>query len=97
MDEVAIFYQELYAASASLQTANNELVAQNASLVGEDTGIENPHYRVSLRLEMHRRLSTLHDRVLLRSDEAARLASSVSSIADRYSDLDIELTGQEQT
>lgn len=97
MDDVAIFSQELYAASASLHTATSELLTENANVVGEDTGIENPGYRASLRLEMHRRLSGLHDRVLLRSDEAARLASSVSSIADRYSDLDIELTGQEQT
>lgn len=96
VDEVAVFYEQLHAASASLQSAGNDLLMQNAALVAEDTGIENPAYRTSLRLEMHRRLTALHDAALVRSDDAAGLASRVTSIADRYTDLDVELTGQEQ-
>lgn len=96
MDDVQVFYNELYAASSTLQTAATALVMENASVTGEDTGIENPAYRAALRLEMHRRVSALHERVTLRVDEGSEAGALLTRIADRYTDLDLELTGQEQ-
>jgi len=97
MDDVQIFYNELYSASSTLQTAATNLMMENASVSGEDTGIENPAYRTSLRLEMHRRLTALHDSVIVRVEEGSRAGASLTQIANRYTDLDVELTGQEQS
>ncbi|MGA7147730.1 MAG: hypothetical protein WBX17_04470 [Microbacterium sp.] len=96
MDDVQVFYSELQSASSSLQTATTELLMENANLFGEDTGVENPAGRASLRLEFHRRLTALHDLGLQLVEDASSVSASLTAIADRYSDLDVELTGQEQ-
>lgn len=96
MDDVEVFYAELRSASATLQTSVTDLLTENADVFGEDTGIENPAMRAGLRLEMHRRLTQLHDRVSARVENGSDVARGLTVIADRYTDLDIELTGREQ-
>lgn len=97
MDDVQIFYSELESASSSIETAVQNLVTENGSVSGEDTGIENPAYRTALRLEMNRRLNALHDRVLLRAEHGSGIGALLRQIASLYADLDVELTGQEQS
>ncbi|GAB3618690.1 hypothetical protein GCM10027416_32470 [Okibacterium endophyticum] len=96
MSDVQVFYAALNGASSALQTATTNLLTEAANVIGEDTGIENPGQRVSLRLEMHRRMTALHDAAYNRIETASALSSTITAIADRYSDLDLELTGQEQ-
>ncbi len=96
MDDVQIFYSELESASSAIETAVQNLVTENGNVSGEDTGIENPAYRTALRLEMNRRLNALHDRVMLRTETASGIGALLTQIAGRYTDLELELTGQEQ-
>lgn len=97
MGDVEVFYGELNAAADSLTTMTTNLLTEAANVTGEDTGIENPAQRTGLRLEMHRRLTALHDAAYNRIEAASALASVVTGIANRYSDLDVELTGREQS
>lgn len=95
MSDVEIFYAELNDAARSLTTATSEVLTPAAGLQGDDTGVENPAHRSALRLEMHRRLTALHDRVYDRVESGDDLAAAISAIASKYSDLDVELTGRD--
>lgn len=95
MGDVEIFYAELNSASNAINTALTDLVTEAGDLYGDDTGIENPAQRTALRLEMHRRLTALHDSAVNRVEAASALSASITAIADRYSELDTELTGRE--
>lgn len=96
MEDVQIFYGELTSASSSLDSATSDLIYEAASVSGEDTGVENPAHRTALRLEMHTRLTALHDRAYERYDAGSAVSSAIRQISNRYSELDVELTGQEQ-
>ncbi|MEU4017168.1 MULTISPECIES: hypothetical protein [unclassified Microbacterium] len=93
MSDVEIFYAELNGASSALTTATTQLLTEAASVQGEDTGVDNPAQRVGLRLEMHRRLTALHDRAYDRIESGDALAADIAAIAAKYSELDVELTG----
>lgn len=93
MSDVEIFYAELNDAASGLTSATSEVLTQAANLQGEETGVENPAHRSALRLEMHRRLTALHDRAYDRIESTGSLAAAISAIASKYSDLDAELTG----
>lgn len=97
MSDVEIFKAELVAASTSVRTATGELLTQAANLQGEDTGIGNPASRPALRLEVRRRLAALRIAAQARVEAGSSLAASAQRIADRYTDLDIELTGRESS
>ncbi|WEK61974.1 MAG: hypothetical protein P0Y60_04230 [Candidatus Microbacterium colombiense] len=93
MSDVEIFYAELNAASSSLTTATSALLMEAANVQGEDTGVENPAQRAGLRLELHRRLTALHDVAYDRIESGDSLAAAITAIATKYSELDVELTG----
>lgn len=93
MPDVEIFYAELNDAASSLTDATSEVLMETANLQGEETGVENPAQRAGLRLEMHRRLTALHDRAFDRIESGETLAAAITAIATKYSDLDVELTG----
>lgn len=94
-DEVQVFYAELNAASSALSSATTELLTEAANIVGDDTGVENPAQRAGLRLEFHRRMTALHDAAYNRIEAADDVAVSISDIANKYTELDAELTGGE--
>lgn len=94
MGDVEIFYAELSSASGTVSTAVGDLILGAGDLTGDDTGIDNPASRPLLRLEMHRHLSALCSAVRARTEAASALAASTQRIADRYTDLDVELTGR---
>ncbi|KAA9084974.1 hypothetical protein [Microbacterium radiodurans] len=96
MSDVEIYYHALTSAADAIQMRVSDAIMDNADIQGDDTGVENPAHRVALRLEMNRRLSGLHRAVLDRTTAASEVAASLSAIATRYSDLDVELTGTEQ-
>ncbi|MDF2580258.1 MAG: hypothetical protein K0S49_1837 [Microbacterium sp.] len=96
MSDVEIYYHALTSAADAIQTRVSSAVVDNADIQGDDTGVENPAHRVALRLEMNRRLSSLNRAVLDRTTAASEVAALLTAIATRYSDLDVELTGQEQ-
>lgn len=93
MPDVEIFYAELNDAASSLTDATSEVLTEAANLQGEETGVENPAQRSGLRLEMHRRLTALHDSAYDRIESGNSLAAAISAIASKYSELDVELTG----
>ncbi|GGM39433.1 hypothetical protein [Microbacterium saperdae] len=93
MSDVEIFYAELNDASSALTTATYEVLMEAANVIGEDTGVENPAQRAGLRLEMHRRLTALHDAAYDRNEAGDALAAAISAIANKYTELDAELTG----
>lgn len=95
VSDVEIFYSELHAAASTLDTATMNLTTETADVQGEDTGIENPAQRASLRLEMHTRLTALRDRTQNKIEAGSAVSSAVGQIATRYADLDVELTGRE--
>ncbi|WP_243231911.1 hypothetical protein [Microbacterium sp. CIAB417] len=97
MGDVEIFRAELTAASGSSGQAASELLNQSAALQTEDVGIQNPASRPMLRLEMHRRVSALRRSALARTEEGSGLAAATQRIADRFQDLDVELSGQESS
>lgn len=96
MSDVQLFYAELTSGASILQTAAAELLAENANISGDDVGIENPSQRAGLRLEFHRRLSALKTASGSRAEEGYAVASALTAISNRYSELDVELTGSEQ-
>ncbi|MEV7633122.1 hypothetical protein AB0N64_12005 [Microbacterium sp. NPDC089318] len=94
MSDVEIFYAELQTASSTVDTAIAGVLLESADLGAEDSGIGNPASRTALRLALHRHLSGLGDAVRARVDSGSQVSASARRIADRYTDLDIELTGQ---
>ncbi|MDD7962058.1 hypothetical protein [Microbacterium thalli] len=96
MSDVEIYYHALTSAADAIQTRVSSAVMDNADIQGDDTGVENPAHRVALRLEINRRLTGLHQAVLDRTGAASGIGASLSEIAARYSDLDVELTGRNQ-
>ncbi|WP_194421447.1 hypothetical protein [Microbacterium abyssi] len=94
MGDVDIFRAELNGASSALSVAMTELLTQAAELQTEDVGIENPASRVALRLEMHRRLTALRAASSARIEGASQLAAAAQGIADRFHELEDELTGR---
>ncbi|WP_334149211.1 hypothetical protein [Microbacterium sp.] len=97
MSDVEIFYAELNDASSALTTATYEVLLEAANVYGEDTGVENPAQRAGLRLEMHRRLTALHDAAYDRIEAGDALAAAISAIANEYTDLDAELSGGDRS
>ena len=95
MGDVEVFYAELSSASSCLCTETTNLLTEAAGVQGEDTGIENPAGRASLRLEMHSRLTALHDRAYAKVEAASAVSTAIQQIANSYSDLDSELSGQD--
>jgi hypothetical protein len=96
MSDVEIYYHALTSAADAIQTRVSSAVMDNAEIQGDDTGVENPAHRVALRLELNRRLTALQQAVLDRTGAASEVGALLTAIATRYSDLDVELTGQEQ-
>lgn len=94
MGDVEIFYAELQHASSTVDTAITGVLFESADLGAEDTGIGNPASRPALRLALHRRLIGLGEAVRARVDDGSQVSASAHRIADRYSDLDVELTGR---
>lgn len=94
MSDVAIFYAELQTASSTIDTAITAVLFESGDLGAEDTGIGNPAARPALRLALHRHLSGLGEAVRARVASASQVSTSAHRIADRYTELDIELTGE---
>ena len=95
MSDVEIFRAELTSASSSVTTAVSELLTDSADLDADDVGIRNPADRALLRIEMNRRLRALRAAVSAHVEAGGEVAASVQRVADRYTDLDVELTGRE--
>ena len=93
MGDIEIFYAELSAASSSLDTATSDLTIESGNLRGEDTGVENPAGRTSLRLELHTRLVALRDSAAGKVEAGSDVSGAIHQISDKYSQLDAELTG----
>lgn len=94
MSDVEIFYAELQHASSTVDTAITGLLFESADLDSEDTGIGNPASRPALRLALHRHLTGLSEAVRARVAGGSQVSASARRIADRYSELDVELTGR---
>lgn len=95
MSDVEIYYHALTSAADSIQTRVSEVVLDNADIQGDETGVENPAHRPSLRLEVRRRVTALYGAVLERSNAASGVGASISAIATKYSELDTELSGRQ--
>ncbi|MBO0981435.1 hypothetical protein [Microbacterium sp. SD291] len=95
MSDVEIFRAELSSASSMVGTAVHALLTESADLDAEDLGIQNPAHRALLRLEVARRLRALRSAVSAHVEAGGELAASAQRVADRYTDLDVELTGVE--
>ncbi|WP_345544179.1 hypothetical protein [Microbacterium jejuense] len=88
-----MFYAELTSAASGTQSAAQDVVMAAAELNGDDVGVENPAHRPGLRLEMHRRFTALREAIRDHSTEASGIGADVQHIADRYTELDAELSG----
>lgn len=93
MPDVELFSHELIASASAVQTASLRVIEAAADLTGDDAGIENPAHRPGLRLEMHRRFTALRAAVRDHSAVASGVGGDLQSIADRYTELDAELSG----
>ncbi|GAA5205064.1 hypothetical protein [Microbacterium kyungheense] len=93
MPDVEVYYHELTSAATAVQTASQRVLEAAADLNGDDVGIGNPAHRPSLRLEMHRRFTALRTSVRDHSAAASGVGGDVQAIADKYSELDAELSG----
>jgi hypothetical protein len=97
MSDVEIFKAELTTASSAVRSATDGVVTAAADLRGEDTGIGNPASRPALRLAVHRHLAALNRAAWAHIVEGSQLAASAQRIADRYTELETELTGRESS
>jgi len=95
-DEVQVFYNDLIVETGLMNDSSTALLARSGSLQGSDVGVENPAHRPSLRLEMHRRFTDLRSVVEACTTDASAIAERMRAISERYSELDVELTGKEQ-
>ncbi len=95
-DEVQVFYNHLITETGSMNDSVTALLARGGYLQGSDVGVENPAHRPSLRLEMRRRFSDLRGTVEACTGDASEIAERLRKISERYSELDVELTGSEQ-
>ncbi|MGW9156730.1 hypothetical protein [Microbacterium sp. NPDC055665] len=95
MSEVQVFYDELRAAAFDLADAVFVLQADASNLAG-DTGVDAPLGRYSLKSALDRQVDALREATLAHQDASEALRTTLTNITDRHSDLDVELTGQEQ-
>lgn len=95
-DEVQVFHDDLVDEVVELDASFSMLTAIATSLRGDDVGVENPAHRPSLRLEMRRRFDALHDLVDACINDVIAIRVRLRAISDRFSDLDLELTGTER-
>ena len=95
MSDVEIFRAELTSASSAVSTAVTDMLTDAADLDADDVGIRDPAGRALLRVEMTRRLRALAAAVPIHVESGGEVAASAQRVADRYSDLDVELTGRE--
>jgi|SRR5699024_578396 len=94
MGDVDIYYAELSTAAMDMQRASSQLMRETAQVAGEDTGIENPADRPDLRLEVHARLTALHDRAADSAEAASDLSASLTDIADSFREADGKYAGE---
>lgn len=94
MSDVEIFYAELQTTSGTVDTAVTGVLLDSADLNADDTGIGNPASRPALRLALRRHLADLSEAVRSRVEGGSQVSASARRIADRYTDLDVELTGR---
>jgi predicted phage gp36 major capsid-like protein len=95
-DEVQVFYNHLITETSLMNDSVTALMARSGTLQGDDVGIENPAHRTALRLEMRRRFTALRATVEACTSDASDITERLRAISERYSDLDVELTGKEQ-
>ena len=95
MSDVEIFRAELTGASGAVAAAVTELLTDAADLDADDVGIRDPAGRALLRVEMARRLRALAAAVAIHVESGGDVAASAQRVGDRYTDLDVELTGRE--
>lgn len=90
MPDVDIVYSALQEVGPSHSDVQ-ELGQATDDLRSDDAGVENPAERPDLRLEMHARLTALHEAARERVSQAADLRSSVTDVLSNFSELDITL------
>ena len=96
-DEVQVFYDHLIVETGSMNDSVTALLAHGGYLQGGDVGVENPAHRTALRLEMHRRITALRSTVEACTSDASDIAERLRAITERYSELDVELTGSDRS
>lgn len=90
-DEVQVFYDALDRVERETSQAVQELIAVLESLDGEDTGVENPAHRSSLRLALHRRCDGLRDTLSASTADAVDIRRRAWKLRSGYSALDHDL------
>lgn len=94
--DVQVFYDDLQEAASDLADAAFGLQEDASALVGDDSGIAAPVGRYELKTAFDRQIDLLREVTLTHQGSSAALRTTMSNITDRYSDLDVELTGEEQ-
>lgn len=96
MSEVQVFYDELQSSASDLADAAFVLQTDASNLVGGDAGVDAPIGRYTLKTAVDRQVDVLREATLAHREASAALRTTLSNITDRYSGLDVELTGEEQ-
>ena len=96
MSEVQVFYDELRSSAYDLADAAFVLQTDASNLVGGDAGVDAPLGRYTLKAAVGRQVEALREATRAHQEASAALRTTLTNITDRYSDLDVELTGKEQ-
>ncbi|MFK0403795.1 hypothetical protein ACIQTT_15815 [Microbacterium sp. NPDC090225] len=96
MTDVQVFYDQLHEVATDLADAAFDLQTDASNLAVDDSGVAAPIGRYELRSALSRQIDVLRDATLAHQEASAALRTTMTNITDRYSDLDVELTGQEQ-
>lgn len=96
LTEVQVFYEELRAFAYEYTDAAFVLQTDASNLAATDTGVDAPIGRYGLKTGVDRLVDVLRDATLAHQEASASLRTALTNITDRYSDLDVELTGEDQ-
>lgn len=96
MTDVQVFYEQLRDAANDFADAAFALETDAANLAAEDSGVAAPVGRYELKSALARRIEALRAAALAHQEASAALRTTMTDITDRYSELDVELTGEQQ-
>ena len=96
MTDVQVFYDQLHEVAMDLADASFVLQTDASNLAEDDSGVAAPIGRYELKSALSRQIDALREATLAHQESSAALRTTMTNITDRYSDLDVELTGEEQ-
>lgn len=96
MTDVQVFYDQLHEVATDLADASLHLQTDAANLAVDESGVAAPIGRYELKSALSRQIDALREATLAHQESSAALRTTMTNITDRYSDLDLELTGEEQ-